>query len=81
MGTGSDPIIRSKWTDEHPSGGTPRAANGVEKVASFTATMASQRVAEVKDAPTMGPFAQTMIGFGKSRYESNKALKHWREWE
>ena len=56
-------MMRSKWTEEHPSGTSPSAEKGVEKVAVSEAMIASQRVAEVTTPPTAGPFAATMIGF------------------
>ena len=57
------PMTRSKWTEEHPSGASPSAAKGVEKVAVSEATTASHRAAEVTTPPTAGPFAATIMGF------------------
>ena len=58
------------------------AAKGTLNVDFPEATMASQSVAEVTQAPMAGPLAATMMGFGKSRKASKSAwlLDRMREW-
>lgn len=55
--------LTSKCTLEHPSGVIPRAAKGTLKVAFSDATMASQSVADVTQAPMAGPLAAIKIGW------------------
>jgi hypothetical protein len=64
-------MILSKLTLEHPSGGIPSRAKGVEKVAVSEAMIPSQRVAEVTLAPIAGPLAAISIGLEKSKKVSN----------